>query len=228
MKVRVGGESIRLCQEMAWEMDDFQVEVSKVEQPPCLATIKVLSLAEVCQVFMIGEDLNGEGGSVEVVSLGFQGMDDGKEFPVIDVIVSFCRDEQLREVGIGMPVTVQVGLKEDCAGGILRGVHGDGKGFGKIKKVKDKVRKEESFQSVKGLLTSRGPISAIVLFCKVKEGKSDSGIVRDESMVEIGEAQEGLHVFDLGWGGPGSDVIEFDWVHGELTGSYNHPKVFNF
>ena len=55
--------------------------------------IKVLSLVEVCQVFMIGEDLDREGGSMEVVSPGFQGMDDGKEFPVIDVVVLFHRDE---------------------------------------------------------------------------------------------------------------------------------------
>ena len=68
-----------------------------------------------------------------------------------------------------MSVTVRVGLKEDCTGGILQDIHGDDKGFGKIRGVEDRARKEESFQSVEGLLTSRGPIPAIVLFCEVKE-----------------------------------------------------------
>ena len=39
---------------------------------------------------MAGENLDREGGSMKVVSPGFQGVDDGEEFLVIDVIVSFC------------------------------------------------------------------------------------------------------------------------------------------
>ena len=75
--------------------------------------IEVLCLMKVCQVLVVGEDLDGEGGSVEVVSPGFQSMDDCKELLVIDVVVSFSRDERLGKVGTGMPVAVSVHLEED-------------------------------------------------------------------------------------------------------------------
>ena len=56
-------------------MDDFQVKVRKVKQPSSLATVEVLCLTEVCQVLVIGEDLDGKRGSVEIVSPGFQSVD---------------------------------------------------------------------------------------------------------------------------------------------------------
>ena len=55
---------------------------------------------------MIGENLDGEGGAVEVMSLGFEGMDDCQEFLVIDIIVLFCWGEGLREVRIGIPFAI--------------------------------------------------------------------------------------------------------------------------
>ena len=42
---------------------------------------------------MIGKDLYGNRGSMEIVPPGFQGANDGKEFSVIDVVVAFCRRE---------------------------------------------------------------------------------------------------------------------------------------
>ena len=47
-------------------------------------------------------------------------------------------------------------------------------------------------------------------------------------MVEVGKAKEQSYILDFGWGGPGSDSIEFDWVHGELTRFHDHSKIFDF
>ena len=55
--------------------------------------IEGLGGAEVDEILVVCEDLYGERGSVEVVSPGFQGTDDSEEFPVVDVVVSFCRQE---------------------------------------------------------------------------------------------------------------------------------------
>ena len=74
-------------------------------------TVKGLGGAEVGKVFVVGEDLYRERGSVEVVLPGLQGTDDGKEFLVIDVVVSFCWGEQLGEVGTGVPLAIQVRLQ---------------------------------------------------------------------------------------------------------------------
>ena len=76
-------------------------------------------MTEVHQVLVICEDLDGKGGSVEIVSPGFQSMDDREELLVIDVVVPFCRDEQLREIEAGVPVAIQVGLEEDGIRSIL-------------------------------------------------------------------------------------------------------------
>ena len=55
--------------------------------------VEVLGLMEVHQVLVISEDLDEEEGSMEVMPPGLQGTDDYKELLVINVIVSFCRDE---------------------------------------------------------------------------------------------------------------------------------------
>ena len=98
VEVRVAGECIRTSQEVAWEMDDLQVEVCKIKQPPGLVAVKVLGLMEVRQVLVVHKDLDREWGSMEVMSPGFQGVDDGEEFAVVDVVVSFSGDERLQEV----------------------------------------------------------------------------------------------------------------------------------
>ena len=64
------GEGVRSSEEAAWDVDDFQIEVHKVEQPSRLVMVEVLCLLEVCQVLMIHKNLNGERGSVEVVPPG--------------------------------------------------------------------------------------------------------------------------------------------------------------
>ena len=67
----------------------------------------------------------------------FQGTDDGKEFSVVDVIVSFCRRERLGEVRAGMSIAIRVGLEKDGTRGVFRSVGGDGEGCGEVQEVKD-------------------------------------------------------------------------------------------
>ena len=74
-------------------MDDLEMEIHKIKQPPCLSAVKVFCLTEVCQVLVVSEDLDGEEGPVEIVSLGFQSTDDCEEFSVVDVVVLFSWDE---------------------------------------------------------------------------------------------------------------------------------------
>ena len=78
---------------MAWDMDDFEVKIGRVEQPACLSTVEVLCLTEIHKVLVVCKDLDEEGGSMEIMSPGFQGVNDGEQLLVIDVIVLFSRDE---------------------------------------------------------------------------------------------------------------------------------------
>ena len=76
-------------------MDHLEVKVGKVDEPSCLLAIERLGLMEVSEVLVVCENLYRERRAVEVVTPGFQGMDDREEFSVIDVIVSFSRRERL-------------------------------------------------------------------------------------------------------------------------------------
>ena len=75
-------------------MVHFEIKVSEVDEPTCLSTIQHLGLAKIDEILVVGEDLDREGGTMKVVSPRFQGTDDGKEFLVVDVIVSFCGGER--------------------------------------------------------------------------------------------------------------------------------------
>ena len=119
VEVWVAGEDVRSGEEATWDMDDLEVKVCEVEQPSCLSTVKILCLTEVRQVLVICENLYRERGPVEIVSPGLQGTDDGEEFSVVDVVVAFCWDERLGEVGTGVPVAIGVSLEEDSTRGVL-------------------------------------------------------------------------------------------------------------
>ena len=62
---------------------------------------------------MVNEDLDGEGGTMEVMLPSFEDIDDGEELLVIYVIIMLCRREGLRKVGTGMPFSVGICLKNN-------------------------------------------------------------------------------------------------------------------
>ena len=52
---------------------------------------------------------------MEVMSPGFESMDNCQEFMVVDIIISFCWGKGLGKVQTGMPFAIRVGLEEDGA-----------------------------------------------------------------------------------------------------------------
>ena len=62
---------------------------------------------------MVSGDLDGEGRTMKVVSPSLEGMDDGKEFTVVYVIVMFHGREGLEKVRTRMPFSVGICLKKD-------------------------------------------------------------------------------------------------------------------
>ena len=88
-------EGIGTSKKFTGDMDHFQVKVSKVDEPACLAAIERLGLAEIGKVLVVSEDLHGKGGAMEIVAPRFQGANDSEEFAVIDVVVPFGGGEGL-------------------------------------------------------------------------------------------------------------------------------------
>ena len=160
-------EGIGTSKKFTGNMDHFQVEVSKVNEPTRLAAVERLGLAEIGKVLVVSEDLHQKGRAMKIVVPGFQGADNGKEFTVIDVIVPLGGGEGLREVGAWMPIAIGVGLEEDGARRVFRGVRGDREGGREVGEVEDGFGEEEMFEGVEGGLASRGPVPREVLFGEV-------------------------------------------------------------
>jgi hypothetical protein len=79
-------------------MGNLKIKVSEVKKPMGLTTIQMLGAAEEGKVFVICKDLDWKRGSAKVLAPGFKGTDDGKYFVIIDVIVTFRRNEGLGEI----------------------------------------------------------------------------------------------------------------------------------
>jgi len=126
-----------------------------------------------------------------------------------------------------VPIAIRVSLEEYSSRCIFRGVGGDGEGCGEIWEMEDWFRQEKGFKRVEGSLTSGSPVPLKILFGEVDEGTGDIGVVRDESTVEVGKAEEGAYVLDFSGCWPFGNSIEFDGIHGELTWFDNHSKVFH-
>ena len=92
---------------------------------------------------------------MEIMPLGCQGTNDGEEFSVVDVIISFCWREWLGKVGAGVPVAIWVNLEENSTRGILGGISCYGEGGSEVWEVKDRFRQEKGFEGVKWHLTCR-------------------------------------------------------------------------
>ena len=94
-EVGSAGEGVGPSKEFARDMDHFEVEIGKVDQPARLSAVKRLGLAEIREVLVVGEDLYREGGPMEIVSPGLQGTNDSKKFAIIDVVIPFGRGKGL-------------------------------------------------------------------------------------------------------------------------------------
>ena len=64
---------------------------------------------------MISEDDNRVRVPFEVVSPCLESADYRKEFSIIDLIVSFCRVEGLREIGAWVVGSILISLEENCS-----------------------------------------------------------------------------------------------------------------
>ena len=82
--------------------------------------------------------------SSEVIAPFLQGLDDSKEFPVVNVVVLFCQGEGGRMIGTGVEIPIGVPLHEYSSSGSERDVSHDEEQLGGIQHL-DYRSKEECF-----------------------------------------------------------------------------------
>ena len=126
-----------------------------------------------------------------------------------------------------MPIAIRVGLEEDGARRVFRGVSGNREGSREVGEVENWLGEEEAFEGVEGGLARRGPVPGEVLFGEVEERASVVGVIGDEVSVEIGETKERADIFHLSWSWPAGDPVELYWIHGQLARFDDHAKVFD-
>ncbi|KIJ19505.1 hypothetical protein PAXINDRAFT_69511 [Paxillus involutus ATCC 200175] len=60
--------------------------------------------------------------SLEIMVPHFQGVDDGEEFSIVDVVVPFGRREHFRQIDAGVKFAVDIFLHEDASSSMERGI----------------------------------------------------------------------------------------------------------
>ena len=83
-----------------------------------------------------------------------------------------------------------------------------------VGKYEDRGRCDECFQFPESRFFRSGPSPRFLLFSQAVEGAGYMREVRDEPMVEVYKAHEGLNLGDvLIWGRPVPDTGNFDGIH---------------
>src|SRR6267154_1542262 len=111
--IRAARESIGSGKFAPRDVMEFKVKLIQGKLPASLAAGKVLSGAEVKEVLMVGKDNDRVWVPFEVMAPSLQGSDDGKEFSIIDLIVSFCGVKGLGEVSTRVVGSILISLKKD-------------------------------------------------------------------------------------------------------------------
>ena len=104
---------------------------------------------------------------------------------VVDVIISFSRNEHLGEVSTRVRIAIDVILKEDGSGSEKRGISQDGKGVGDVWDAQDWSGGKGSVKGVEGFLLKRSPIPRLVFPGEKVERGDNMGEVGDEFAIEI-------------------------------------------
>ena len=83
------GEHVDLLGESTRSMVDVKVEGAEEFGPTSLSAVEVSLFEKVLKVFVVGKDLDAMAGAFQVVAPVLEGLYDGEEFLVVDVVVAF-------------------------------------------------------------------------------------------------------------------------------------------
>ena len=114
---------------------------------------------------MIGKDESGEGRSEDEMSPFLQGVDHGKKFSIVDLVILFGRGKCSREECDGVAITVFVELGENGSEGVFRCVGFDLVLSSWVGEMEDGIGCEEVFERFEGCIALWGPFENFVFLC---------------------------------------------------------------
>ena len=103
----------------------------------------------------------------------------------------------------------------------------DAEGFSRVGRDQDRGRRHIPLELIKGGLFGGLPMPLGVVPGEVEEGSGVLGEVFNKLPIEVGEAQEGLHLLLIRRGGPFRNSSHFDRVHRDGVVGYDYPEVLN-
>ena len=122
-----------------------------------MATGKALFGMEIDEVIVVRPDFEGFRMSFEVMAEGFKSANDSQEFFIMDVVILFGWEEQLREVRDGVPLVKQVRLFENGSHSKVTCVCDEAERTHSVGEHKDRCGGEGVNECVKGGLSGCSP-----------------------------------------------------------------------
>ena len=137
---------------------------------------------------MISDNRDRIGGSLQIMFPFRESKDNSKKFPIIDIIVTFCWQEDFEEVDTRVKIPIGVLLHEYSTSSKKRSIRHKVKWLRYIWDGKDRGRCKNVLQSVKCTLLEGAPGPGLVLSCEGSEGGDNVRVIGNELPVEVSKA----------------------------------------
>ncbi|KIM57580.1 hypothetical protein SCLCIDRAFT_130035, partial [Scleroderma citrinum Foug A] len=186
--------------------------------PSGLPTSENLRGREILKIFVIGNNIHQGGRALQVVSPGFESLENSEELLVMHVVVQLGRGECARIEGDWPNLAIRTSDGQDTSNRIVRSVSFNGDRGARLIVSKDGSSCEGLLQPIEGTSTVLG---------EVPGGIFPSKPIEYEAMVEVCEAKEGLDFLHLVWFRPITNSGDFVLQHCQTVRGEEVSEVFH-
>jgi len=160
-------ESVWFGAKMTRAEPDNKIELGKVLRLPCLLLDQHLGSRKILKAFMICNNINWIGWTLQVVSLNFESFEDGKQFLVMCVVVQLHYSESMGVKSHQMNFIFFVTNRKDCSESIVQSISFHDELSIKNLMSKDGSRDECLLERIESITTGRVELPKGVLPGKV-------------------------------------------------------------
>ena len=203
-----------------------EVEGREVLRPVSLAAHKHFSCGKILEILVVGNNVNSESGTLEVMTPDFEAFKDGKKLLVVGVIVALSVSEGTGMEGNQVDVTIGSDSGNNAGQGIIRGIS-----LNKDQIVGGPMCEDGSFSeglldSAKCLITLVTPVPGCAFVGKASEGNNNVGIIEYKVSVKVCKSQEGLNLLNCLRSGPFEDSVNLGLCHRDAMTSDTQASVW--
>jgi hypothetical protein len=176
---------------------------------------------------VIGNYVNGNGRSFQVMTPSTECIEDREEFLVMSVVIQLRGPEGPWVKRNWMEKSIFGGSGQNCCDSVVGSVsfNSELRIWGKF--GKDRGRGERGLEGLEGRAAFRIEVPWDILPSKPIEWSSDPRIILNKSAIEVGKSQEWLDIFDFARFRPISYSFDLGRIHSDSSGSYQESQVFH-